>query len=225
MIFESRKKSLFIDHEVPLAKKALEAEKSHGINKIVTLTSGTDHIDLNAAKELGIKIENRPGINASAVSQWAIKQALDYCYKQEPPIELNNKNTTIIGYGKIGQELERILSGFDCYNAVFDTKFNHEYPDVNLWQINTIESLKKSLEISDFVFLCIPLIGNEGWFDQKIAENLKESVCVINISRPGVIATSGEVIMRNNKITFISDEQHLAWRTKETIEKQQKEIR
>ena len=47
------------------------------VKMIAVCSAGTNHIDLEYAKQLGIRIQNAPGINCNAVAELTISKLLD----------------------------------------------------------------------------------------------------------------------------------------------------
>jgi D-3-phosphoglycerate dehydrogenase len=88
--------------------------------------TGTDNIDLEAARELGITVTNTPGANALAVAEHTIALLLalarqipylDHEIRQGnwprgEMVQLNNKVLGLFGLGAIGKYVARMAKGF-----------------------------------------------------------------------------------------------------------------
>ena len=110
--------------------------------KVVQLMSaGFDHVDVNGLAELGVEVANNGGSNAIAVAEHAISLLLSF-YRRIPeaiahahegrwsagaglpelPLrrEINGKTIGIIGFGNVGRQMARRLSGFDVELLYYD---------------------------------------------------------------------------------------------------------
>ena len=110
--------------------------------KLVQLMSaGFDHVDVNGLAELGVEVANNGGSNAIAVAEHAIALLLSF-YRRIPeaithaheghwsagtalpelPLrrEINGKTIGIVGFGNVGRQMARRLSGFDVELLYYD---------------------------------------------------------------------------------------------------------
>jgi glycerate dehydrogenase len=98
------------------------------------LATGTNVVDLQAARERGIPVTNTPAYGTPSVAQGTIALLLeltqhvghhadgvragrwtaaqDWCYWDYPLIELDRLTMGIVGYGRIGQAVGRLASAF-----------------------------------------------------------------------------------------------------------------
>ncbi len=107
------------------------------VKMIAVCSAGTNHIDLAYAKELGIRIQNAPGINCNAVAELTISKMLDLSRftmeanreVQEEHIwnkykytghELKGHMLGIVGLGKIGSRVAKLAQAFDMTVAAYD---------------------------------------------------------------------------------------------------------
>ena len=105
----------------------LEAAKN--LKFIGVCSVGLNHIDMNAAKELGITVQNAPGLNSNAVAELTICKMLelardtvtacnDVKIKHEwdkykfMGRELRGKTIGILGFGRIGQRVGFLARAF-----------------------------------------------------------------------------------------------------------------
>ena len=107
------------------------------VKMIAVCSAGTNHIDLAYAKELGIRIQNAPGINCNAVVELTISKLLDVSrftmeanrevqqdhiwnkYKYTGH-ELKGHTLGIIGLGKIGSRVAHLAQAFDMAVTAYD---------------------------------------------------------------------------------------------------------
>jgi len=126
--------------EVVLTNKALVnadaiAElAAHGLRYIGVMATGTNVVDLVAAKQYGVVVTNVPGYSTESVAQLVMALMLhlatdvaghstrvkagdwaacpDFCFFTKPLIELSGKTLVIIGQGAIGSVLARMAGAF-----------------------------------------------------------------------------------------------------------------
>lgn len=190
--------------------------KELGVKYIATRSTGTDHIDLQEAKNLGLKVANIPAYSPESIAEFALTLMLTLCrnivpaHKQmlEHDFSLNNlvgctlshKTIGIVGLGKTGKALAKILQGFGSKVLVCDIEdvsdLSHSY---GAHQVAFDELLKES----DIISFHVPLndITRHMINAQTIAK-MKDGVMLINVSR-GAIFNSKEVFdsLQDEKIS------------------------
>ena len=165
---------------------------------------GTDNLDLEAARALGIKVARTTGSNAVPVAEFAIGLTLAAlrCIafgnaelkkgewrSARLPTEtflLSGKTVGIIGFGAVGQALARLLRGFGCailYNkrtplgAAEEAALNARHA-----------SLPDLLARSDVVSLNCPLTSETaGMIDTAALRKMKRTATLINVARGGIV--------------------------------------
>jgi D-3-phosphoglycerate dehydrogenase len=160
---------------------------------------GVDHIDLQAAAAHGVVVTNAPGSNDSAVADLAIGLMLA-CLRQIPAAdraaregewrgvigeELSGKHVGILGWGRIGRNVARRLSGFDVSLLVHD-------PYVEDAVIAAGGGLPLSLEDmlaqADIVSLHLPLTPETcNLLDAGRLAKMKPGSYLINTARGGIV--------------------------------------
>lgn len=176
----------------------LEKFKEYGVKYVTTRTIGYDHIDVAAAKELGIRVSNIT-YTPDTVAEYTVMLMLmakrkmkrimeraviqDYTLKGIIGSELNQCTVGVIGTGRIGETVIRDLSGFGCKILAYDlyqkesVKDNAEYTD-----------LDTLLETSDIISLHMP--ANEDNYhiiDQNAVNKMKQGVLIVNTARGALI--------------------------------------
>jgi phosphoglycerate dehydrogenase-like enzyme len=191
--------TVIIDYSVEVSPSLAQEWKDQGFKKIKTLTHGTDHIHTSI-----LPVENTPNLNTDSTTQWAIWKLLEWAYNQNPPIQLADKKAVVIGYGNIGQAITKILRGFEITNFVHDKVFGWATP----------ERLKKMLSEADFVFVCLPLTDETRSFFWDKKDWINPNQVIISISR--------RQVTQDIPFYIIQDDEHIAWRTKESLERKRK---
>ncbi len=157
--------------------------------------SGLDSVDLAAAKELGIQVFNTPDAPVVPVAELTISfilAALRNIHSLDREVRgkkwekyqgalLNEKTIGIIGCGKIGTYVARILKAFGCNVWGFDVAVsNHES-----CQMTDLTTLFKQ---SDIISLHVPSNqANYHMIGQEAFDLMKQGVILINTARGGLI--------------------------------------
>jgi len=176
--------------------------KANGRLKIISnMAVGLDNIDLDSAKEFGIRVFNTPGVvtGPTADLTLAIGFALIRKVKEadifiregnwnawDPEIFLGRNFSSlvwgIVGYGNIGKSVAKRLSGFGMKVLFYDPLFNK---NDKLAEYAEIEEL---LNNSDVISLHLPLNqSTTNFFDLRKFSLMKKSAIFINMARGGVV--------------------------------------
>ena len=164
---------------------------------IIRFGVGTDNFDLEAMKRMGIKV----GViaNYNAVAEFALALMLS-CYRQIPqhdsgarnadwtrfPMrEISGKTIGIIGFGRIGRRLAKLLSGFDvtilAYDPFMDEKVASE---LNVKPV----SFEKLLSECDIVSLHLPSTEEtKHIINAKTIALMKDGAVLINTARGALV--------------------------------------
>lgn len=167
--------------------------------KLISTTSvGTDWVDLQAAKELGILVSNEKGVNAEAVAEHCFGLILDVSKRITEAdrdirlkggaksssymgIELFGKTLGIIGIGDIGQRVARIAHGF----SMKVLGVNRTSKKIDGIQLVPLEKLLKE---SDIIAVTIPLTPEtEDLLGEKEFAVMKNGAVLVSISREKII--------------------------------------
>jgi D-3-phosphoglycerate dehydrogenase len=177
----------------PLTKQVLETAK----NLIVISRCGTgmDAVDLEAAKDLNIVVTNTPDGPTISVAELTLGLILTLLRKihiadssirrggWERPMGslLYDKVLGIIGCGRIGTYLAKLVSNFGCNVLGCD-------PLCHVCEWYELHDLGSILERADIVSLHIPYSKeNQNFFDKERLGALKKGAILINTSRGGLV--------------------------------------
>lgn len=153
--------------------------------------TGFNHVDLEAARELGIAVTNVPAYAAEAVAQHAIalllyitnriqpyneavssggwRQEGAGIYAREPLMLLSGKSIGIIGYGAIGSRVADIAEALGM-------------------KVNIYSRAPQAAISSDVVSLNCPLTReNSGMVDRNFIDKMKDGAILINTARGKLI--------------------------------------
>jgi len=171
------------------------------LKAIVTRSTGSDHIDIEACKKRHIAVANVPSYGQNTVAEYTFTLILALARRVKPMIErlsrgefnrdglkgfdLFGKTIGVIGTGKIGSHVVLIARGFGmevlCYA-------HHEDPDISKLPHVSYVSLETLLSTSDIVTLHVP--ANPSTFHLINKSNislLKSSAMLINTARGNVV--------------------------------------
>lgn len=180
----------------PLTRKVLE--RADNLKIISRAGIGMDSVDLDAAKELKIKVTNTPDAPTIPVAELTVGMILsllrrihisDSGVRQKEWVRpmgnlLNGKTVGIVGCGRIGSHVAKLLSGFDCKVLGYDP-----VPvDSKLLSIVELDFLLKA---SDIVTLHMPYSSDNHYFINKDKMRImKKGAFLINAGRGGLVDES-----------------------------------
>ena len=175
-------------------RELLAEYKKLGVKCVSTRTIGSDHIDLEAAKELGILVCNA-NYAPDSVADFTImmmlmclrqyKQAFWRGYVNDFSLAgLEGRNLSamtvgVMGTGRIGQRVIRDLTGFGCRILAYDV-----YQNAEVAKLAEYVDLDTLWARSDVIFLHCPLFPEtQGIINRDTIEKMKAGVILINNSR------------------------------------------
>ncbi len=181
----------------------LKILKEMGVRFLVTRSAGFNHIDLKTAKSLDIKVANVPDYSPYAVAEHAIAlilalnrklirahhrlMDLNFSLNGLVGFDMHGKTVGIIGLGKIGRVVAKILSGFGCsllaYDLIRDTQLEKE----NGIFFTDLDDLYRR---SDIITLHVPLNSQTRYLiNAQSIQKMKRGVMLINTGRGGLVNT------------------------------------
>ncbi|KYQ90074.1 D-lactate dehydrogenase [Tieghemostelium lacteum] len=189
-----------------LDKEVLEELKNCGIKLVLLRCAGMNTLDNQAAKDFGITVLRVPSYSPYAVAEFTLALILGlnrkthkaYNRTREGNFEISgllgfdmkSKTVGVVGTGKIGLEVCRILRGFQCNIIAYDVIQNKEALELGVKYV-TLDEIWKT---SDVITLHTPLLKETKYI---ICENsinqMKKGVMLINVSR-GALINSKDVI-------------------------------
>lgn len=175
-------------------KELLDALKEANINCISTRTVGFNHIDLNYAKKLGIRVCNAK-YPPNGVAEFTVMLMLIALRKYKPAMwrqgvndyslsglqgkELGQCTVGIIGTGRIGQAVLKNLTGFGCKLIAYDP-----YPQESVQKIADYVDIDTLFKTSDIVSLHVPFTeDNRYMINADNIAKMKKGVLIVNASR------------------------------------------
>ena len=188
-----------------------------GIFFIALRSAGYNHVDVAEAKQLNIELARVPEYSPYSVAEHAVAlmlalnrqlihahnriNELNFSLDGLTGFDMHGKTAGIIGTGKIGAQVARILFGFGCKVLAFDT-----IEDEALKKDYAVEygDLKTLCTNSDIISLHLPLTDQTKHMIRKESIDwMKTGVMLINTSRGGLIQTADVVdTLKSGKIGY-----------------------
>ena len=186
-----------ISHRDSVDARALKALSREGICALCTRSVGTDHIDLEAAKALGIPVFNTP-YSPEGVADYTLFLLLaalrgapgifrrtregNFSLPGERAKEMHEMCIGVVGAGRIGRAVIRRLEGFGCKVRIADPGADAgEHP----------VSLETLLETCDGLTLHLPLTpGTRHLLGEKEFQMMRPGTILVNTARGGLVDTS-----------------------------------
>ncbi len=176
---------------------------------IVRAGAGYDNIDLKAASEHNIVVENTPGQNSNAVAELVFGMtvmAARNMYNGTSGFELKDKKLGIQAFGQVGRNVARIAKGFGMSIEALDPYC----PDDVLTAagVTPVHDIKALYSGNQFVSIHIPAtpetIGSIGY--ELIATMPKNGV-LINTARREVIDEDGlaRALADRSDLRYVAD--------------------
>ena len=180
--------AVFVD-SYPITRELME--KCPSLKFIGIAATGFNHIDLEAAKELGIAVANVPAYSTDAVAQHAISLLMavtnnveafnravadgEWQSRKEEPFKglsvtlLAGKSLGIVGYGNIGKKVAQIAEALGM-------------------KVNVYSRDREAAVKSDVVSLHCPLTPeNTGMVDAQFISEMKDGAILINTARGALL--------------------------------------
>lgn len=199
-------------------KEVLQILSKIPIQFIATRAAGYDNIDLIEAENVNIRIAHVPEYSPYAIAEHTVAMILSlnrkivqadqqirkYNFALDNLIgfDLHGKTIGIVGLGKIGSVLTKILSGFGCTLLAYDIKPNQQL--VSNYAIEYV-SLDELYKRSDIVTLHTPLNDSTKYLIRKESiDKMKTGVMLINTGRGGLVNTADAIkALEEGKIGYL----------------------
>ena len=162
---------------------------------------GVDNIDLDAATRKGIVVVNAPAGNVSSAAEHTLALLLalarhvpqahsklksgEWNRKAFMGTELRNKTLGLVGMGRVGEQVIRLVKGLEMKLVAYDPFVSEDRADLLGVELVSLEELLKR---SDFITVHVPLTSStKGMIGRKELALVKPVVRFINTARGGII--------------------------------------
>lgn len=183
--------------------QVLQLLMQSGVRFLAVRAAGYDNVDILAANRMGIVVANVPEYSPYAIAEHAtclilaLNRKLQLAHKQVHEhdfsldnligFDLHNKKVGIIGTGRVGSVMVKIMHGFGCNILAYDVNRSHILEQ----QYNVqYTSLKTLCSLSDIISIHVALNSETHHLvNRNVLENMRKGVMLINTARGGVIKT------------------------------------
>lgn len=197
--------------------EALSELKEYGVELIALRCAGFNNVDLEAARQLGIRVVRVPAYSPYAVAEYAVALMLSLNRKIQRAswrtrdgnfslngllgFDMHGKTVGIIGTGKIAKVLVGILRGFGMNILAYDVYPDYAFAEANNVKYVTLDELYRG---SDIISLHCPLTPETEYIinSESIAK-MKRGVMIVNTGR-GLLINSEDLIegLKSGQVGF-----------------------
>lgn len=183
----------------PATRKVFEVAHSGKLRAAVKWGIGVDNVDFKACEDLGIPITNTPNMFGGEVADLAICLMLglargafyidreirnNYGWPKPAGTSVSGKKIGIVGFGDIGYNTAKRLSGFDVNITAYDPGVEGsrglEFVERKPWP--------EGISEHDFIILTCALNQyNHHLINSDILNTMKKSACIVNVARGPLI--------------------------------------
>lgn len=196
---------VFVNDRV--GRDCLETLASLGIRLIALRCAGFNNVDLDAARELGVRVVRVPAYSPHAVAEHTLAlllalnrkihrafnrvRELNFSLGGLVGFDLFGKTVGIVGTGKIGRITAEIFRGFGCEVIAHDPFPSSEWADKNGVKYATLDEL---LTTSHIISLHLPLTPEtHHLLNAESISRMKPGAYLINTSRGKIVDTAAVI--------------------------------
>jgi D-lactate dehydrogenase len=177
-----------------------------GVRLVVLRSAGYNHVDLEAARSVGITVSRVPAYSPRSVAEHtvalilALERRIHRAYARVREgnfslegllgFDVGSRTVGIVGTGKIGLAVARLLGGFGCPLLAYDVRENPDAVDLGVEYVAREELFRRS----DIVTLHAPLTPEtHHMIDAFAIATMRQGVMIINTSRGALIDTTAVI--------------------------------
>lgn len=247
-----------VTNKTPLTRAVIDA--CPNLRAIAVLATGYNVVDTVYARTKGIPVMNVPAYGTDNAAQYAVAllleacshvglhdrsvhagewtESADFCYWKRPLIEVSGKTAGIIGFGRIGMAVARVLRAMNVRVLAYSRSERAEGR-----ALADYVPLDELIGSSDFIFLHCPLTPEtEGLINAARISQMQDGVIIVNNGRGPLIVeadlaaalacgkvgcaavdvASSEPIRADNPLLHAPNciiTPHISWATKEARER------
>tara|TARA_R110002051_G_scaffold177368_2_gene247265 strand:- start:4611 stop:5606 length:996 start_codon:yes stop_codon:yes gene_type:complete len=188
-----------------------------GVKYIALRSAGFNHVDLEKVAEMNMKVARVPAYSPYAIAEHTLALILalnrkiirahnrvreqNFSLNGLTGFDLNGKTVGVIGTGKIGAVLVKILHGLGCKILAHDVAEDKNLIDLyDVIYTNCTTICKQA----DIISLHVPLTpSTQHLIDKKHIALMKEGVMLVNTSRGGLVDTKAVIEgLKSGKIGY-----------------------
>lgn len=189
-----------LNDKEPMAKAIRSATKLKWLNSIY---AGVDAMPLDLLRERGVVLTNGVGINAITIAEYVVMGMLtvakgyrevvraqerhEWLMDSPGKVELHGSRALVLGYGAIGQRVERMLQAFDVDVAKVRRSGGAGALGPDEW--------RSQLGTFDWVILAVPATAEtEGMIGAAELAAMKPTATLINVARGTLVDQEALVV-------------------------------
>lgn len=176
---------------------------------VVRAGAGYDNIDLKAATDAGVVVENTPGQNSNAVAELVFGMAVmgvRNMYAGTAGTELRGKRLGLQAFGQVGRCVARIAAGFGMHVSAFDPFCPPQVmQEAGVEPADSVEQLYAG---SDVLSIHIPATPEtRGSIGAALIGLMPKGGVLINTARKEVIDEEGlqQIMDRRPDLRYLAD--------------------
>ncbi|SDD77384.1 D-lactate dehydrogenase [Mucilaginibacter pineti] len=214
-IYADGKDAVIVFTNDDVSAVVIEKLAKSGVKYIVTRSTGTDHIDKEAADKFGIKLANVPSYSPQAIAEHAIALAFalnrhlitadehshSFDFRNDELIGFNfsGKTVGLIGLGNTGKAVAKIFYGLGCMVITHDPAYQGDIPYVKSVPFDEL------IITADIISLHLPLTpATKHLIKRETIDRMKSGVMLINTSRGALIRTTDVLAaLKTGKIGYL----------------------
>lgn len=200
-----------------LGTLTIEVLKSVGVSIVALRCAGYNNVDLKAADSLGLNVVRVEAYSPYAVAEHtvglmlALNRKIHRAYHRVRDgnfslnglvgFDMHGKNVGVIGAGRIGSIVARIMQGFGCHVMYHDARRNKELEASGVRHV----TLAKLYAESDIISLHCPLTPDTfHMIDADSMAQMKDGVMLINTSRGAIVDARAAIkALKTGKIGYL----------------------
>jgi D-lactate dehydrogenase len=184
----------------------LKALAAGGTKLVATRSTGFNHIDVGAAKTLGVKVVRATEYSPNSVAEFAVglllalNRKIPRAYNRTREgnfaldglmgFDLVGRTVAVIGTGKIGTVFARIMAGFGCKVIGFDVHHSPDFEKIG----GCYAGAEEIQAAADVIALHCPLTPQtHHMINARTLARVKKGALLINTSRGGLVDTEAAI--------------------------------
>lgn len=190
---------------------------ARGVRHVALRCAGFNNVDIPQAEALGVSVVRVPAYSPYAVAEHTVALMLslnrnlirsyhrvregNFSLEGLIGFDMHDRTVGVIGTGKIGELVLKILGGFGCRLLAYDVQENPQAVALGSEYV----SLEELYRQSDIITLHCPLLpATHHLIDVAAIEQMKSGVMLINTSRGALIETQAAIQgLKSGKIGYL----------------------